>query len=303
MRDDKVIASFGELALKPDIRPDVLFRLTGKLQTSLELPQLIEIFFREIQASVPVDGITYRFRPYNLVVSQGKTSAHSVSYDLKTQSETIGELVFYRSSRLREFELANIEGLLSTLLFPLRNALRYREALDAAFRDPLTGAGNRVALDRTLDREVELCHRHEQALSLLMIDMDHFKNINDSHGHTTGDAVLKEAVAAITDCIRQTDLCFRYGGEEFLVLLSNASQEDAMVVAERIRNSISRIRLPVNQGLLKVTSSIGCASLQATDSRKSLIDRADQALYLAKRTGRDKVIGEEGMGNSLLDQA
>ncbi len=300
LRDDKNIATFGEIALKPDIRPDVLFRLTGKLQTTLELPQLIEIFFKDIQDTVLVDGISYRCRKLNTVVSQGKTCAHSVSYDLKTHGEGIGELVFFRSSRFREYELANIEGLLSTLLYPLRNALRYREALDASFRDPLTGVGNRVALDRTMDREVELCHRHDQDVSLLMIDLDHFKRINDSYGHSMGDAVLKQAVDEIMKCIRQTDLCFRYGGEEFLVLLTNAAHDDAMMVAERIRRSISAIQVQVMETAerVKVTASVGVASLQPSDSRASLINRADLALYTAKGAGRNQVIGDQE-----LDQA
>ncbi|MFK4753857.1 GGDEF domain-containing protein [Oceanobacter antarcticus] len=299
----KAIAPFGELAFKPDIRPDVLFRLTGKLQSTLELPLLIEIFFKNIQSSVSVDGISYRVRERQIVVSQGRTSAHSVNYELSTHGDKVGELIFFRSSRFPEYELANIEGLLSTLLHPLRNALLYQEALDASFRDSLTGAGNRVALDRTLDREIELSRRHEQQLSLLMLDLDNFKSINDQHGHSSGDAVLKETVRAITDCMRQTDLCFRYGGEEFLILLSNASQADALIVADRIRETISKLLIPATQTTtMTATASIGCASLTVSDSRQSLIHRADLALYTAKNRGRNCVVGEATLSQGLMKE-
>jgi diguanylate cyclase (GGDEF)-like protein len=293
LRDDKVIAPFGELAIKPDIRPDLLFRLSSKLQTTLDLSQILEIFFKDIQAAVLVDGLGYRFRERDLQVSIGRSSPHNVSYDLTTRGERLGELVFYRSTRFREYELANVEGLLSTLVYPLRNALRYREALDASFRDPLTGAGNRVALDRTLDREVELAHRHEMALSVLMLDLDHFKLINDRFGHSTGDQVLKETVTAISDCIRQTDICFRFGGEEFLILLSNANQDDALVVAERIRQAVGLVAIQNPDQVIHPTASIGCASLAFNDSRQSLVHRADLALYTAKGLGRNRVVGED----------
>lgn len=294
LREDKVIASFADLAIKPDIRPDVMFRLSGKLQTTLDLSHLLEMFFKDIQGAVLVDGIAYRFPGSGVVVSFGRCSSQqSTKYNLTSQRDHIGELIFYRSTRFREYELANLEGLMGLLVFPLRNALMYREALDASFRDALTGAGNRVALDRTLNREVELSHRHEMPLSVLMLDIDRFKGINDRYGHNAGDQILKQTVGAISDSIRQTDLCFRYGGEEFLILLSNADQDDALVVAERIRKALALVNVPYMDELIRVTASIGCATLTPTDSHQSLVHRADLALYTAKGLGRDRVVGED----------
>lgn len=290
LQDDKVVTTFGDLAPKPDLRPELLLKLTGKLQTTLELSQLLEIFFSEIQQAVLVDGITYQHRNLQLRQTAGRQPPHSATYELQTQQEYMGELTFHRSTRFREHELANIEGLLTTLVYPMRNALRYHEALAAAFRDPLTGAGNRVALDRTLSREIELTKRHQQNLSILMLDLDHFKLINDHYGHTIGDKVLKDVVNCITQCIRQTDMCFRYGGEEFLIMLSNAEGAGALRIAERIRMSISDLRFDSDKGPLQVTASIGCASLVFDDQMESLIHRADKALYRAKHGGRNRVI-------------
>ncbi|PHS64426.1 MAG: GGDEF domain-containing protein [Thalassobium sp.] len=290
LQDDKIVSSIGDLAPKPDIRPEVLLRLSGKLQTTLELSQLLEIFFEEIQQAVLVDGISFSHNAHNLLLSYGRNSVHSASYRLQTQQDYMGDLAFHRSTRFREHELANLEGLLTTLVYPMRNALRYHEALAAAFRDPLTGAGNRVALDKTLQREIELTKRHGQQLSILMLDLDHFKLVNDEFGHSMGDKVLKEAVTCITGCIRQTDMCFRYGGEEFLVMLSNAEHAGALRIAERIRMSISSLAFSNEKGRLQVTTSIGCATLTMEDSMDSLVQRADKALYQAKHNGRNRVV-------------
>ncbi|MDF1762471.1 MAG: GGDEF domain-containing protein [Oleibacter sp.] len=292
LRDDKVISPFGDIAPRPDIRPEILLCLAGKLQTTLDLTQLLEIFYEEIQQAVLVDGLTFHYEALGITLSVGRSSPHTSKYRLQTQNDYMGDLSFHRSTRFREHELANVEGLLTTLVYPMRNALRYHEALAAAFRDPLTGAGNRVALDKTLMREVELAKRHDQSLSVLMLDLDHFKRVNDEFGHSMGDMVLKEAVKKITDCIRQTDMCFRYGGEEFLILLSSADQAGALRIAERIRMSIGQMVFSNERGKLQVTTSIGSASLLMSDSMEDLVKRADEGLYLAKNLGRNRVISD-----------
>ncbi|MEC8443329.1 MAG: GGDEF domain-containing protein [Pseudomonadota bacterium] len=292
LHDDKVITPFGDLAPRPDIRPEVLLRLSGKLQTTLELGQLLEIFLEEIQSAVLVDGLTFHHEPTNTTLATGRNSLHTAHYRLQTQQDYMGDLSFHRSTRFREHELANIEGLMTALVYPMRNALRYHEALAAAFRDPLTGAGNRVALDKTLTREIELAKRHDQPLSILMLDLDHFKKVNDEYGHSMGDKVLKDAVTAMTGCIRQTDMCFRYGGEEFLILLSSADQSGALRIAERVRMGIGQLQFEHRKGDLQVTASIGSATLQVSDTLEELISRADSALYMAKDQGRNRVISD-----------
>ena len=294
LKDQKQVTPFADLLPKPDIKPDLLLRLSSKLQTTLEVQNLLEIFFNEMKAAVLVDGMSYTNSNQNLMYSYGKESVHSCSYRLTTQKDYMGELTFTRNTRFREHELANIEGLISTLVFPLRNALRYTEAIAAAFRDPLTGAGNRVALDKTLEREVELAKRHNQPLSVLMLDIDHFKTVNDEFGHAMGDQVLKKVVNAVTASIRQTDMCYRYGGEEFLIMLSNADTVGAHRIAERIREAIEGLQFIKNGEDsvcdLNITASIGSATLYGQDTPATLCERADTVLYKAKRQGRNRVI-------------
>ncbi|RMD71663.1 MAG: GGDEF domain-containing protein, partial [Gammaproteobacteria bacterium] len=177
---------------------------------------------------------------------------------------------------------------LCALIYPLRNALLYRKALRRSLQDPLTGVGNRLAMEQAIGREVEFAHRYRLPLALAIIDIDHFKRINDRYGHLAGDCVLKHLVERIRTHVRKTDLVFRYGGEEFAVLL-NAEIEDAAKVAERIRVEVESHPYACGDGAIAVTVSIGIAALKAGEAPLALFDRADKALYDAKRSGRNRL--------------
>ncbi len=158
-------------------------QLVQQLQTSLEVERVLGAFFREVQRLVPLDALHYRHEASDLRLEFGHRGHHSVSYGLSHEGEHLGELVFRRNQRLTEEELGQLESLLSTLLYPMRNALLYRAATRSALRDPLTETGNRIAMDQTLQREIDMARRHLSPLSVLMLDIDHFKTINDTHGH------------------------------------------------------------------------------------------------------------------------
>ncbi len=294
------LTPYSDLAAKPQIKSEVLVRLATFLQTTLDYQKILTLFKQEIAAAVLVDGICFEHKENDIYFSIGHLGTHSCNYQLTAQSEVLGDISFYRSTRFREHELANIEALMGTLVYPLRNAMRYKTALDQAFRDPLTGAGNRIALDDSLKREMELARRHQYELSLLMLDLDHFKAINDGFGHLVGDEVLKAVVGEIKNCIRQTDICFRYGGEEFVVLLNNANIGNARLIAERIRMAVDSLCLQTDNGPLQATISCGLAILQEKDDAHSLMCKADKALYKAKQTGRNKVCVNENKSEAAL---
>jgi len=297
---DEKLTPYSDLAAKPQIKSDILVRLSTFLQTTLDYQKILTLFKREIAAAVLVDGIQFDNEDNGVKFSIGHLGTHSCSYQLNAQNCKLGDISFYRSTRFREHELANIEALMGTLVYPLRNAMRYKSALDQAFKDPLTGAGNRIALNDGLKREMELARRHSYELSLLMLDLDHFKAINDGFGHLVGDEVLKSVVEKIKECIRQTDICFRYGGEEFVVLLNNANIADARLISERIRMSIEAYCLQTDNGPLQATISCGLAILHPDDDAHSLMDKADKALYKAKNTGRNKVCVHEHSVQAIL---
>ena len=138
-------------------------------------------------------------------------------------------------------------------------------------------------------REFEIARRQQQPLSVLMLDIDHFKNINDSHGHATGDEVLRAVTHAVKDCLRNIDQVFRFGGEEFLVVLSNTGRESAALVGERLRSAALRLAYPVKGRPVELTVSLGCSTLLPGESSDSMLRRADTALYAAKRKGRNRL--------------
>ena len=264
-------------------------QLSLQLQVSLDAERILGIFFREIQRVIPLDSLTYTHQASDLRMEFGQRGHHSVSYRLSHTGEHLGELNFKRLQRFTEHEQAQLESLLSCLLYPLRNALLYRTATRSALRDPLTDTGNRIALDQALNREIELARRTQQPLSLLMLDIDHFKKVNDTHGHSAGDEVLKAVARGIKNQLRNIDRVFRFGGEEFIVLLSDTAREPAAMIGERLRMALQAQDYGVEGQAIELTVSLGCSTLLPGESAESLIKRADGALYVAKREGRNRL--------------
>ncbi|AYF50032.1 GGDEF domain-containing protein [Pseudomonas sp. 13B_2.1_Bac1] len=283
---------FGQPSLLPR-RPITLLQLRQQLgmqlQTSLEPERILATFFREIQRLVPLDALQYRHAASDLRLEFGHRGHHSMSYSLSHEGEHLGELIFRRNQRLLEEELGQLESLLATLLYPMRNALLYRAATRSALRDPLTETGNRIAMDQTLQREIDMARRHLNPLSLLMLDIDHFKNINDTYGHAAGDNVLRAVAGAIKAQLRNVDMVFRFGGEEFLILLSNTGRDAAAMVGERLRQAAQAQDYSAEGKRIELTVSLGCSTLLAAESAESLLRRADNALYVAKREGRNRL--------------
>lgn len=276
--------------LTPDGLKDFRLQLFTQLQTTLEMEQVITIFFRQLKKIMPVTGIEYGCREPQLKVLAGRTSKHRCSYQLSMQDSDFGEMTFTRNKRFSEKEMALIESIMDTVIFPIRNSLKYHEALATAMIDPLTGLNNRGAMSISLTRELERARRHsDQSISILMVDIDHFKSINDRYGHLTGDNVLRSVAQIIQSSIRGCDACFRYGGEEFLICLSNSNSTLARVVSERIRMAISEsVLLPDKDR--PVTASFGIANYNDESDWPELIARADNALYTAKAQGRNQVV-------------
>lgn len=162
--------------------------------------------------------------------------------------------------------------------------------------DPLTKVYNRRYLERRLDEEVARSRRYSLDLSVLMLDLDHFKRVNDSYGHQAGDITLSTISSLLKADLRDLDIVARYGGEEFLVICTNTAIDGAAQVAERLRRLIElyQIQVPDSAGgsqIIRISASIGVASFSASlDSREKLVQAADKALYRAKSEGRNRVI-------------
>lgn len=161
-------------------------------------------------------------------------------------------------------------------------------------RDGLTRAHNRRALTEFLERELVRAERHGRPLSVLMIDIDHFKSINDNHGHLCGDMVLRVLADTLTQTIRAEDLFARYGGEEFCMVLVETETNDAREIGERIRCSVAALEIPFEGATIRITVSVGVATAtgESPVASRDLLQRADEKLYEAKRTGRNRVVSE-----------
>ena len=171
--------------------------------------------------------------------------------------------------------------------------LSVTRTIEMAVTDGLTGLHNRRYLDSHLDTLFERASSRHRPLSILIADIDHFKRVNDTHGHDAGDAVLKEFARRLRQNVRGIDLACRYGGEEFVIAMPDTDGETALVVAERVRAHIAGREFEITGAKLSLTTSIGVTSLRYVgDSVEALMKRADVALYDAKRGGRDRVISD-----------
>jgi two-component system cell cycle response regulator len=170
-----------------------------------------------------------------------------------------------------------------------------QQSMEMAITDGLTGLYNRRYMESHLATLVEQAAGRGKPLSLLVLDIDYFKAINDTHGHDAGDDVLREFAVRVKKSIRGIDLACRYGGEEFVIVMPETDMAVAALVAERIRRRIAGEPFAIDQGAkaIDVTLSIGLAALSATqDTGASILKRADQALYRAKRDGRNRVVAD-----------
>jgi len=158
-----------------------------------------------------------------------------------------------------------------------------------AIYDPLTQCFNKKEIEILLEKSLKEALRYNKPLSIMMLDIDFFKKVNDTYGHLAGDIILKEVANIIKSTIRNSDICGRFGGEEFIVVLPNTKLSGAMRLAERIRENIEKNKFVFKNKKIPITISIGITSASKNDSLFSLIERADEALYEAKSKGRNKV--------------
>ena len=232
------------------------------LAAHLELASLAESTLHELTIRTGIDGAAL------LVVNAGRV-------------DLVGSL-----------GIRDASGLADSDAVALTNALNHQDLQRVAALDPLTSVYNRRFGVERLKEEVARSQRSGDSLGLLILDLDHFKSVNDTYGHLVGDRVLQSAVLATRQVLRDGDVLVRYGGEEFLVILPGAGRGDLTDMAERIRRSISETEIVTGGHRLSITVSIGGAGLpdQVVRDPAGLIGIADQALYSAKATGRDRSV-------------
>jgi diguanylate cyclase (GGDEF)-like protein len=211
------------------------------------------------------------------------------TFPLRTQRHDLGELV-YRGLQAKDEETFSI--LAHQFALALRRIQLYKDVENMAIKDSLTGLHTRRYLMERFEEEFARTGSKGLSLSILMIDVDHFKKINDEFGHLAGDQVLREVGHIIGQIIRGIDIAGRYGGEEFCVILPDTDKQGALLAAERVRLAIADQKIRAYDASVHVTASIGVATIpEDAHHMGELIDKADWALYRAKRLGRNRAIG------------
>lgn len=213
---------------------------------------------------------------------------HALVVPIQRSGQLMGAMELYltASRELTEDQADLLNGVASQAAIAIRHAQLFQAQEENALTDELTKLPNRRALAQRFLQEMQRARRHHEGIAFLMIDLDHFKGVNDTYGHLTGDAVLVELAKILVTGARESDVCARYGGEEFAMLLQETDANGARTVAERVRARVAAANFP---GGLKLTISVGIAATDDPALFTQLIDRADQALYAAKQGGRNQV--------------
>jgi len=253
---------------------------------SMETGEVLKRWWQLARGEFRANALRWHSRRSTEVIQLGQevpALSHRATYRLRYQTEVLGDLELLRSVPFIEAELAAIERMLSLVVLPLRNAEHFAEVRRHATTDALTGLANRAAFDAALKHASTLADRYGHPASLLVIDLNHFKAINDDLGHAVGDEALRLVAGVLRDSIRQSDLAFRLGGDEFVLLLPECSLERATAIATRIEELLLERPLRASGQARTLELSYGAAEWRPGEAVESWLARADSAMYLDKR--------------------
>ena len=261
-----------------------------QLQRSLDVTELLNIYTEALPTQNGITSISFAPAFQTLSADEKASTPQSHLIRLFTGQDYIGQLKI-EFDDIPSIESITIAEATATLVaFPLRHAMEYQEALKNSELDSLTNLKNRKAMDHALRKACDASKRYGFPASILMLDIDHFKKINDNYGHITGDKILQRLASVIQQSCRLADEGFRFGGEEFLMLLPNTTETGAIETAERLRKSIEMNDFGglIKEKDLPITISIGISTHEASDSMETFVEKTDQALYSAKHNGRNQ---------------
>ncbi len=253
----------------------------GENHLVLETLQGVKKRVVDIPEYVVVDSVCTTFRPAQVIIQP-----------IVYKQLSLGILLLAAIKPLDQENLGNLELFCGSLALALHNAMTHDQVQKLAAVDPLTGIYNRRFGLTRLHEEFIRAVKQNSAIGILMMDIDHFKQVNDTYGHTVGDRVIQAVASLARNQLREGDLIVRLGGDEFMVVLLGANKKDTQEVAESIRRTVEEKRVNYSDQEIRVTLSIGGASFPECDAtiEEDLIEAADRALYMVKESGRNRVV-------------
>lgn len=264
-----------------------LSTFVNRLLTTLELEELGTIYFQQIRSLLPTTSISLADLDPRWVFGHAKISATLIELPLdntKTSDDEPVNVYYYFSRTLSLSQVSILNQLHELFIKQVMHALSLRRMHELATKDMLTNLGNRSGFDQALTRQLGWAQRHKEPFSLLIIDLDNFKYVNDTFGHREGDKVLTKVADQLLQGLRNEDQAFRFGGDEFCCILDCQTQQQLECAA-------SRIQLSINQSpylnRLNISCSLGGTIARKGDDLGKIFDRADTALYKVKHSGKN----------------
>ena len=257
--------------------------LTSQLQTSLDIQQQLDIFSMYVGRLLSVTGIRLNTAFGEHQAAGSSSGSNTYISLLVLNQQCLAEVHYHSDQPFSPTQQRDVVLLESEWLFALRNALVVARLQQMALKDPLTALGNRRFFDDSFAKAIQLARRRRQTCALLLLDLDNFKQLNDNYGHAMGDELLSVVADCMREALRQTDSLFRFGGDEFAVILADEDADSADLVARRLLKAINQHHKSVQYG---ISASAGLAYLQPMQATEHFFAAADRALYEAKASGK-----------------
>jgi len=253
--------------------------LMEQLQCTLKLEKILNIFAMEASKYVSFTGLYFTQGNVRTAIRGSKQGKAERQFELKINNTFLGVLTYAINAPISLTNYNILEDLHQYIIHPINNAIQYTNAMSLAMQDGLTGLANRRYFDEQLKRAMHHANRQRHQVGLMVCDLDKFKVINDTYGHHVGDEILKAFAKALEASVRDSDSVFRFGGDEFAIIVEEAGNEALCIIESRIRQALSSDALLTKY---KVGCSLGYTFMNRADNEQSFFERADQALYRQK---------------------
>jgi len=253
--------------------------LLEQLQTTLDVNKLIDIFSIEVAKYLDFTGLYFKHTDISATARGSRQAKVERQFELKLNDQFFGIITYAVNMPISLGNYQVLTELHQLLVNPLNNAVLYHQAMQLAMQDALTQLGNRRSFDEQIKRTIAQATRRHTRVGLILCDLNKFKAINDSFGHLIGDDVLSHFAKALRQSVRDTESIFRFGGDEFAIIVADASEQSLAVIEQRIYQAMADDALLAKY---KVSSALGLAFLNKADNATSFLQRADNALYCQK---------------------